>query len=108
VHFSKVEPKSPLDGDWGRLAPMRILSFDIECFAEVGFPEVSTSATDFVVTSTWCCGQLLCARASSRAVLERNVPLLLRRRRKPTSSTSKQHLWRRRQQPQQQQHYHRR
>ena len=40
VNYQHVVPKSPLDGDWGRLAPMRILSFDIECFAEKGFPEV--------------------------------------------------------------------
>ena len=53
VHFSKLEPKSPLEGDWGRLAPMRILSFDIECFAEVGFPEVRCVAFSLLITFLW-------------------------------------------------------
>lgn len=51
AHYSKVVPKSPMDGDWGRLAPMRILSFDIECFAEVGFPEVIISLSYFNFTN---------------------------------------------------------
>jgi len=52
VHYKKVSPKSSLDGDWGRLAPMRILSFDIECFAEVGFPEVCTHIPNSVRNAT--------------------------------------------------------
>lgn len=27
--------------EWGTLAPLRILSFDIECYAKKGFPEAS-------------------------------------------------------------------
>jgi DNA polymerase delta subunit 1 len=39
VHHAKVQAMDPNDGDWGRIAPLRILSFDIECFAKKGFPE---------------------------------------------------------------------
>ena len=28
----------PIDGDFSDIAPIRILSFDIECAAKVGFP----------------------------------------------------------------------
>ena len=38
VHHSQVTAKDPNEGDWGRIAPLRILSFDIECFAKKGFP----------------------------------------------------------------------
>lgn len=38
VNYRDIAPKDPMDGDWGRIAPMRILSFDIECSAQ-GFPE---------------------------------------------------------------------
>jgi DNA polymerase delta subunit 1 len=38
-HHECIEAHSPLEGDWGRIAPMRVLSFDIECYAKKGFPE---------------------------------------------------------------------
>ena len=47
VHHSKVLSHSPLEDDWGRIAPLRILSFDIECYAKVGFP---TADKDPVIT----------------------------------------------------------
>ena len=38
ARYDDVLPRDPMEGDWGRVAPMRILSFDIECSAQ-GFPE---------------------------------------------------------------------
>lgn len=29
------------EGEWSQIAPLRILSFDIECSAEVGFPNAN-------------------------------------------------------------------
>jgi hypothetical protein len=36
IHHERIEAKDPMDGDWGRIAPLRILSFDIECYAKKG------------------------------------------------------------------------
>jgi len=33
-----VEPLKP-EGEWGKIAPLRIFSFDIECSAYKKFPE---------------------------------------------------------------------
>ena len=41
IHHDRIEARDPMEGDWGRLAPLRILSYDIECYAKKGFPEAS-------------------------------------------------------------------
>eukprot|EP01052_Picozoa_sp_SAG31_P027448 SAG31_NODE_2571_length_5459_cov_7.139925_7_plen_291_part_00 len=39
VLHTHVKSHSPLEGDWGRVGPLRVMSFDIECYAKKGFPE---------------------------------------------------------------------
>ena len=38
VDYSMIEPLKP-KGEWSKIAPLRCLSFDIECAPEKGFPQ---------------------------------------------------------------------
>ena len=37
VDYSKVVPL-PSEGEWSKIVPLRIMSFDIECVSKKGFP----------------------------------------------------------------------
>lgn len=51
VHVDNVRA-IPAEGEWAKLAPLRILSFDIECGCKEGFPQDSR---DPVITIGCCC-----------------------------------------------------